>query len=101
MGGGRSRHDGYPFEIIEVFFQTRINYGTRSDGQAVYQGWAPADALESDPVWIIKKNYYDTSNQMVGSVFAGTSTIGDATPKWKWSDLLAASLTFPSVTGGS
>ena len=40
----------------------RIDYGTRTDGQAVYFGYAPTGTSESDSEWLIYKFTYDLGN---------------------------------------
>ena len=101
---------GYTDDIT-IKMQTRVSYGTRTDGQAKYEGFACPRAAETDYLWIIKENFYastDDNAAFVGSVFAkylqtgayfsGATGIPTDEPKFAWSDL--ANLTFPSVTGG-
>lgn len=102
---------GYNQSEVALEMQTRVGYGTRTDGQAVYEGYAGPRAAEADAEWVIKKNYYsstDDNASFVGSVFAkylatgayfsGATGIPTSDARFRWSDL--ANLSFPSVTGG-
>lgn len=95
---------GY-YQERNLELQTRISYGSRTDGQAVYEGYAGPTATEDQYVWIIRKNYYDSADDganFVGAVFAhipGTS-IPSNEPCNSWTDLLADDVTFPEITGG-
>ena len=49
----------------------RLDYDVRTDGQPVYQGFAPTGLGESQDGWLIYKFTYDGSNNMTQRDIAG------------------------------
>lgn len=47
------------------FWQQKVDYGTRTDGQPVYVGNAHLGTADDDEKWILTFFKYDESNQMV------------------------------------
>lgn len=76
--------DGYDSDLfahryteIPSNMQMRIDYGSRTDGQPVYQAWAPRGLAESDCVatgassdWLIHYLEYDVNNYFIKRTIA-------------------------------
>lgn len=63
--------DGYEPDLfahryceIPTNLQLRLDYGTRTDGQPLYQGFAPRGLATSNDGWLLYKFTYDASNNM-------------------------------------
>ena len=63
---GAIKHTEVPSGMI-----MRVDYTGRSDGQAVYQGFAPTGTAEETNGWVIYKFTYDASNNMLTRNIAG------------------------------
>jgi hypothetical protein len=61
-------------------YQTVLDYGTRTDGQPVYVGWAAAGTTEAQYKWVIVKMIYDDSDNFSRMIFAN----GNANPSKSW-----------------
>ena len=56
--------DGNDLVPDSLVWEIRFDYGTRTDGQPVYIGYAPSGTLVGDSLWLLHKFTYDTSNNV-------------------------------------
>jgi len=50
--------------------QMRVDFDTRTDGQAVYMGWAARGLSESDTGWLLHYLEYDGNNAFIKRTIA-------------------------------
>lgn len=66
--------EGY-LRIVDISssLKMRLDYDVRTDGQPVYQGFAPSGLAEGENGWLIYKFTYDVSNNMTQRDVYGAS----------------------------
>lgn len=64
--------DLYAKRITEIpsNMQKRLNYGSRTDSNPVYVGFAPRGLAEGDDGWLLYYLQYDTSNRLTSLTVA-------------------------------